>query len=37
MQDSKNVFSKEKQFPWEGEEALNLIEQQIPSLSSSTE
>lgn len=37
LQDSKNVFLKEKQFPWEGQEAINLIEQEIPSLSVSKE
>jgi hypothetical protein len=37
LQDSKNVFSKEKQFPWEGEEALNKIGQHILPLSGSTE
>ena len=37
LQDSKNVFSKEKQFPWEGEDALKMIEQKIPPLSGSTE
>ncbi len=37
LMDSKNVFSKEKQFPWEGKEALNKIKQKVPSLSHSTE
>jgi hypothetical protein len=37
IQNSKNVFSKEKQFPWEGEEALKRIEQQISALSNSTD
>jgi hypothetical protein len=37
LQDSKNVFLKEKQFPWEGEEALNLIGRQISRVSGSRE
>jgi hypothetical protein len=37
LQDSKNVFSKEKQFPWEGEEALNMIKQHISNLSDSSD
>ncbi len=37
LQDSKNVFSKEKQFPWEGEEALRLLRQEISSLPGSGE
>lgn len=37
LQDSKNVFLKEKQFPWEGEEALNLIGRQISRVSGSSE
>jgi hypothetical protein len=37
LQDSKNVFLKEKHFPWEGEEALKMIEQKASSLSESTE
>jgi hypothetical protein len=36
-QDSKNVFSKDKEFPWEGDEALQIIEQKAPSLSQSKE
>ncbi|MCK4930729.1 MAG: hypothetical protein KAT01_01080 [Candidatus Aminicenantes bacterium] len=37
LQDGKNVFLKEKQFPWEGEEALNLIGRQISRVSGSSE
>ncbi len=32
MQDNKTIFSKEKQFPWEGDEAFDGIQRQIPAL-----
>jgi len=37
LRESKTVFSKEKEFRWEGEEALQMIEKQIASLSNPSE
>jgi hypothetical protein len=32
LRDSKNIFQKEKEFPWEGDEAFELIQQNVKSL-----
>jgi hypothetical protein len=32
LEDSRSVFSKEKQFPWEGDEAFDRIQSQLPAL-----
>ncbi|MGD9345162.1 MAG: M14 family zinc carboxypeptidase [Candidatus Aminicenantes bacterium] len=37
LRDSKIVFSKEKEFLWEGEEALQMIEKHISSLSGASD
>ncbi len=32
LQDSKSIFREEKEFPWEGDEAFHLIEEEIKTL-----
>jgi len=35
LKESKNIFEKEKEFSWEGDEALSLIQDKLPALDTS--